>query len=386
MKRCYFLWLTLTLLPLAPEARADHLQVSLLTVDPRDSQVYTLYGHTALRLSDPTQQIDAVFNWGTFDFHAPHFLYRFVRGETDYFLSLSTYEQFLFAYRLDNARVVEQVLSLSPEGKAALLEKLNHHLLPENRTYRYDFLFDNCTTRVRDLIEQCIPGISYPQTAIKTTFRKQIHSCTASHRWMTFGIDLVIGNGADSLIGTRQELFLPVRLKETLDKSQAAGPVVASTREVLAAAPESGSAAGGCSPSLVGFLLLALGLLMAIAGWKQRRSYPLAFVLLFTVAGAAGCVLAFMAAFSSHPCLWPNWNLLWLHPLHLLAAIGSVGRFFPRVVLRSYHTVNVVLLCSLLLLWNAIPQALHPANVPFILCLALASGYWILTNKNQHPK
>ncbi|MDR2804317.1 MAG: DUF4105 domain-containing protein, partial [Dysgonamonadaceae bacterium] len=383
MKR-YFLWFISILLSIPAHAyQTDSLQVSLLTIEPRTNQVYTIYGHTALRLCDPSQQMDIVFNWGTFDFSAPHFLYRFIRGETDYFLSYANYEQFLYAYTRENAAVIEQILDLPPEGKNLLLQKLSINLQPENLIYRYNFLFDNCTTRVRDLIEQSRPGLIYPDQTDKTTFRTLIHSCTEPYPWMTFGIDLLIGSGADSLISVRQELFLPVKLSEALDKSvflptahPDVAPVVLSSQPVLTAVsqPEVRRSFWE-SPVRVGYFILLIYSIIIIVGRIKHRPLKGWFVPLFFIAGASGCLLAFMAVFSYHPCVSPNWNLLWLHPFHLIAFAGYLNNWRSHSVwtkvLFWYHAGNFVLLCGLLLGGHWMPQTFHPADIPFILCLAL---------------
>ncbi|GHT02391.1 membrane protein [Bacteroidia bacterium] len=356
--------------------QTDSLQVSLLTVLPRPNEAYTIYGHTALRLYDPEQRTDVVFNWGTFDFDAPHFLYRFVKGETDYFLSYTDYKHFLYVYSMGNATMVEQVLNLTAEGKEALMQKLSLNLQPENLVYRYNFLFDNCTTRVRDLIEQSTEDqLVYPEQTGTTTFRQLIHSCTEPYPWMTFGIDLLIGSGADSLINARQELFLPLKLKEALDNT----PIVISSKQVLTSVPEQVVKRWFWeSPLTIGILIFLVYLVVAGMGWWKHRKFKGFFAPLFFIAGAAGCLVAFVTLFSYHPCTSPNWNLLWLHPFHLIA---FVGYFFkkPNRLISGYHWINLVLLAGLLLGWHWIPQALNPADIPYILCLGLASGFWLLT-------
>ncbi|GHV58630.1 membrane protein [Bacteroidia bacterium] len=380
MKRCFLLFASFLLFLPAQALSTDSLKVSLLTVEPRPAHVYTVYGHTALRLYDPSQYIDMVFNWGTFDVDAPHFLYHFILGETDYFLSYTNYAQFLNTYMAANVTVIEQVLDLSSEGKELLIQKLSANLQPENLIYRYNFLFDNCTTRVRDLIELSSPGLVYPVQTETTTFRKLIHSCTESYRWMTFGIDLLIGSGADSLISVRQELFLPEKLEEALDPT----PVVTSSQKVLKAGLELDFMPWPWeSPFIVGFTLLTIYIIVAVYGWLKQWKLKGGFAPLFFIAGAAGCLLAFMAAFSDHPCVSANWNLLWLHPFYFIAFTGCFLRK-PYRLITWYHSVNFVLLCGLLLGWHWIPQALNPADIPFILCLALASGYWILINKKHY--
>jgi hypothetical protein len=367
-------------LPAQASSPTDSLQISLLTIEPRADQVYTIYGHTALRVCDPTQDMDLVFNWGTFDFGAPHFLYRFIRGETDYYLSVTTYAQFLFAYQWGQARAIEQRLDLSPEGKERLMERLTANMAPEQRIYRYNFLFDNCTTRVRDLIESA--GWTLADLPQETTVRQLIHSCTKPYPWMTFGIDLLIGSGADGPITTRQTLFLPMHLQEALDRS----PIVAESQQVLAGTPAmSGSGAVGLSPFVIAcFLLVVSVVLTTVRGLRRLPLGRALFGVLFFATGMAGCLVAFMAAFSEHPCVWPNFNLLWLQPLHLIAAAGYVFERragFPAKVWRGYHIGNVLLLSGFLLGVYAMPQAIPPAAILLSLCLLWASGYWLFAHR-----
>ena len=371
----------------------DSLQISLLTVEPRPNEVYTIYGHTALRIYDPTKGKDSVFNYGTFDTSVPNFLFNFVLGKTDYYLSVSTYEQFLYVYSLENVTVIEQVLDISPSGKQEILQMLAINLLPENLIYRYDFLFDNCTTRIRDIIENYNGGtLIYPEQSEKVTFRDLIHSCTYPYPWMTFGIDLLIGNGADSLICLRQELFLPMRLKEVLDESYVLTteneqhPIIISSKNVLVSNPEPIAKLRFWErPIKIGFLLFLIYILIALDGYAKKRKQKVAFGLLFFIAGIAGLLVGFITLFSYHPCTSPNWNLLWLHPFHLIAFVGYFFKKSYRFI-TCYHLVNLLLLSGLLIGWYWIPQVLNVATIPFILCLGLASGYWLYITKKQKQK
>jgi hypothetical protein len=369
----------------------DGLQISLLTVEPRPNEVYTIYGHTALRIYDPTDGKDSVFNYGTFDTSVPNFLLNFVLGKTDYFLSVSSYEYFLYYYYRENSTVIEQILDISPVGKAEILQMLSINLLPENRTYRYDFLFDNCTTRIRDIIENYNGGkLIYPKQTKEVTFRDLIHSCTYPYPWMTFGIDLLIGSGADSLISLRQELFLPMRLKEVLDETYVLTsenekhPIVISSENVLTSTSESIVSINFWEqPYFYGWMLCVVFLAIVVIGLlKIKRKQEVAFSLLFLVAGIVGFIVAFITLFSEHPCTSPNWNLLWLHPFHLITFSGYFFKKSYRFI-TCYHLVNLVLLSGLLIGWNWIPQEFNIANIPFILCLGLASGHWLYITKKQ---
>jgi hypothetical protein len=381
MKR---LLLILLLFPSLLPVRAmdtDSLQVSLLTVLPRSNEIYTIFGHTALRISEPATKTDLVFNWGTFDMNTRYFIYHFVKGKTDYFLSYSDYERFLWSYAMGNANVIEQTLALSPEEKATLWQMIAENIQPQNLEYRYNFLFDNCTTRIRDLIEQSRkePTI-YPEPDRQTTFRHLIHSCTRPYPWVTFGIDLLIGSGADSLISAREELFLPAKLMQALDSESG---LVRSSKPVLSASDESPAKAQWWdSPLIIGVLLCLVCALVLVGRKLNKRLFTVLFAGLFLLAGLAGTLVAFTTFFSEHPCTSSNWNVLWLHPLHLIAFAGYCWRKRTRVFVW-YHVVNLVLLCALLLGWHWIPQALNTANIPYMLCLALASACYFQLKKQK---
>ena len=384
LKKIYILLLFISFVfPSLKAWNTDSLQISLLTVMPRSNEVYTVYGHTALRIYDPTQNRDLVFNYGMFNFNEPNFLFRFLKGETDYSLGVESYDNFLYGYYRGNSTVIEQILDISPQGKNDLLQMLSINLMPENLIYRYNFLFDNCTTRIRDIIEKYSGGeLIYPEQTQKYTFRELIHSCTNPYPWMTFGIDLLIGSGADSLVNLRQTFFLPLHFKEALDKSYVNNSlIVISSEEVLKSSSDSSSELKFWdSPLKVGFFIFAIYLLIAFLGYIKRRKLKGAFGLLFLIAGLAGILIGFMTLFSYHPCTSSNWNLLWLHPFHLIAFIGYFFKKSYRII-SWYHVVNLVLLSVLLIGWYWIPQGLNVANIPYILCLGLASGYWLYRTK-----
>ena len=380
-----FLLLLFTILPIKA-INVDSLQVSLLTVMPRPNQVYTIYGHSALRISCPREKIDVVYNWGIFDFGNPIvFSYHFLGGKTDYFVGIDSYNHFMYVYSLGNATVEEQILNLSAEEKEELLNILSINMLPENIVYQYSFLFDNCTTRIRDILEKSTGNkLIYPKQQEEVTFRDLIHSCTEPYPWMSFGIDLLIGNGADSLINLRNEMFLPLKLKEALDETYIQNqPIVISSKTVLKSEPSKlKSSSIFDSPLIVGFIILSFYILIAVFGIKKKRMFKGAFSPLFLVVGLGGIIVAFLVFKSELPSVSPNWNLLWVQPLHLFAFIGY---FFKKMksAITLYHGLNLLLLCSLLIAWNWIPQLLNVANIPYILCLALASGFWLFQIKTE---
>jgi len=359
----------------------DSLRVSLLTVAPRSKAVWTIFGHTALRLTDPARNMDVVLNWGMFDFEQPNFILRFIEGKTDYSLAESSFQYFMLSYSYEGASMLEQTLNIPDSEKENLLNYLQNNLLPENVEYRYNFVFDNCTTRPRDIIERfCGGSLIYPNQAQPVTFRQLFHQYTKPYPWLELGIDCIIGSGADSLIIFRNELFLPEKLMAALSRATikcSTGedqPIVLSTK-LLLASPDSQPAGSAFweHPFLVGLAIFVLYLALSVAGYIKKYRFRLPFALLFFVAGAGGCIVVMLSFFSLHPCVQSNWNLLWLHPLHFIACIGFFFRKSYRLI-RWYHAVNFVLLSSFLLGWYWIPQELNIAFIPLILCLWIVSG------------
>ena len=369
----------------------DSLRVSLLTVEPHSKAVWTIFGHTALRLSDPAMNVDIVLNWGMFDFGRPNFILRFIEGKTDYFLNASPFQNVILNHAIEEATVYEQILNIPDSEKYALLEFLQINLLPENIEYRYNFFFDNCTTRPRDIIERFCGGtLNYPQQTQQVTFRRLIHRYTQSYPWTELGIDCIIGSGADSLITYRNELFLPLNLMDALNHSMIIDqdgdeqPVVFFS-ELILQSPyyQPISIKLWDRPLLIGFVVFILYLALVIIGYRKKYKFCLPFALLFFIAGAGGCIVAMLNFFSVHPCVQSNWNILWLHPLHFIACAGFFFRKSYRWI-RWYHTVNFVLLSCFLLGWHWIPQELNIACIPFILCLWVVSGLQMVKLKYRH--
>jgi len=368
----------------------DSLQVSLLTVAPYPRAVWTIFGHTALRVSDPTRNIDFVFNWGTFDSEIPNFILLFIEGKTDYFLSAPPFKSFMPVYVYDRVTMMEQVLNIPDSGKEALVEFLQTNLLPENVEYRYNFVLDNCTTRPRDIIEKFCGGtIIYPEQKQPVTYRQLFHQYTHPYPWTEFGIDCIIGSVADTLVTHRAEMFLPKKLMDALNHSVVKypdgneQPVVLASQSLLQS-PESQpeQLPFWARPLTVGFLVLFLYSALVLIGYIKKYRFRLPFALLFFIAGAGGCIVAMLNFFSLHPCVQSNWNLIWLHPLHFIACTGFFFRKSYRWI-RWYHTINFVLLSSFLLGWHWIPQELNIAFIPFILCLWIVSVEQLIVLKQK---
>ena len=365
-----------------PPATEDSIRFSLLTCGAGE-EIYSLFGHTAIRYENFTRGIDAVFNYGIFSFNTPNFILRFTLGETDYQLGVTSYKQFAYEYTWTGRDVWQQTLNLNAEEKKKLLALLEENYLPQNRIYRYNFFYDNCATRPRDQIERAVQGtLEYADdmTSFQTgiSFRDIVHQYTIGHSWARFGIDLCLGSQADKDITRRQMMFAPFYLKDFLAKAQlknAQGmerPLVSSEDHIIQS-PHQTSTEEAPSPLQTAFLLFTIVTIATAYGIYRRKSLWLLDLLLFLAAGVAGCILAFLASFSQHPAVSPNYLLFLFHPLHLLCLPWMIKRVRKKEK-SIYMWANIIVLTFFILLWGIIPQEFNLAVLPLALSLWIRSA------------
>lgn len=300
----------------------DSVEISLLTCQPHD-EVYSLYGHTAIRYHDmrKDKEVDVAFNYGVFDFKKPYFVLRFVFGLTDYELGVYPFSLFLKEYRHFGSMVTEQVLNLTSEEKLLLHEALRQNLQPENSVYRYNYFYNNCTTKARDIIEKCITGkTEYAERENFTpTYREMVHEMTRNHPWARFGNDLLLGIKADQPTTLRQQEFLPYNLMYDFDHAQIYEngqyrPLVKERRTALPGGVQIVKQEFPLSPMACAILLTVTGLILLILQWRSKRSFLFWDLLLMLTIGTIGIMLTLML-FSQHPTVSLNLQILLFNPL-----------------------------------------------------------------------
>lgn len=369
----------------AATANQDSIRISLLTCSAGE-EVYSLYGHTAIRYTDSSRGIDVVFNYGMFDFETPNFIYRFTKGETDYQLGVEEFERFARSYAFHNRSVEEQVLNLSETEKTKLLALLEENYRRENRIYRYNFFYDNCATRPRDKIEECIEGhlvYQYPDTSY--TFRQLIHQYTDHNLWSRFGIGLCLGSKADEKIDPRKAMFIPFYLRDDVQSAHiidSAGihrDLVLESHLLIPKEEETehdSITSAIPSPFQCALLLFMITTLLSIYGIKKKKSLWIYDAFLFASAGIVGCILTFLVCCSEHPAVSPNYLLFVFHPLHLILlpyTLYKESHRGRRGQKWHYHTVNLVILTLFVLFFFLIPQKIELAVVPLALSLWVRS-------------
>lgn len=384
MRRILLLTLVLLCTCALKAQQTDSVRISLLTC-AQGGEIYSLFGHTGIRYQNFSKNTDIVFNYGMFDFGAPNFIFRFALGETDYKLGITRYEHFAAEYNYLGRDVWQQTLNLTAAEKERLFGLLEENYRPENRVYRYNFFYDNCATRPRDRIEKAIEGtlqyadnMADPQPDV--TFRHLLHKYSEGHPWSRFGMDLCMGSRADQPISRRTMMFVPFYVQEffstarIIDKEGNARPLVSGEEKIIITGmTDADHRTGGITPMQCALLLFILVSAATIYGIRRHKTLWGLDLVLFFCAGAAGCVLAFLALFSQHPAVSPNYLLFVFHPFHLFCLPWMINRVRKGRKSR-YMALNCLVLTLFILLWAIIPQRIDLAVLPLALCLLIRSG------------
>ena len=351
---------------------SSHLRISLLTCTPGD-ELYSIFGHSALRVVDSSSVTDIVYNYGTFNFDDDGFYLKFVKGNLLYYVSAARFDEFKYDYQSTNRGITEQLLVLSAEEKTVLQQFLNNNLKEENKYYQYDFFFDNCTTRLRDILKNNHDS-SFTFTYVMpagTTFRQAIYQYLdkGQKNWSKLGIDILLGQPCDGIMTAPQMQFLPDNLMKSLDSAE--HKFVKSSQNLYAINDESNTKTI-FTPFVIFSLLLVIIALTSLLKNNFARSFLQGFDgLLFFCTGALGVILIFMWFGTVHSMTKNNFNLLWAWPTHLILCffVNSKNKW-----VKKYFAFNTIALVLVLLSWFFLPQHLNPALIPFVLLLIYRSA------------
>ncbi|MBU6339915.1 MAG: DUF4105 domain-containing protein [Bacteroidetes bacterium] len=352
---------------------SDSARVSLMTVSP-GSELYSIFGHSALRVYDPVTRINRVYNYGTFDFDQPNFYLNFCRGKLLYSLDVESYRNFEFGNLHDHRWMSEQVLNLSPAQCNRIFELLQTNALPENRDYKYDFFYDNCATRIRDLLKETFyHQISFDSSGLKpgVTMRQLLKPYLQNSPWTDFGIDLILGWAADRKARAEDYMFLPDHVHDIFAATKTDGhvPLVRSEHFI----PENKMPTPGFHPGFLDrpFWVMCFFALLGLLSMANPRTERIFDTLFWLLLGLAGLVIALLWFATDHSATKTNLNMFWALPTHLL--------FFWRrnrsEFVEHYFTGTAILAALMLIFWAWIPQALPVAAIPVVV-LVVVKGIW----------
>jgi hypothetical protein len=355
--------------------------VYLLTCGP-GTETYSVYGHSALRIVIPLKHSDTVYNWGVFDFSAPNFAWKFAKGRLDYMLDTARLQGFLQEYFYEKRYVQSQKINLEPGEIAKLLMLISENLKPENIKYRYDFFYDDCSSRIRDLLEKSIGNkLLYPpvETEKIPTFRQMVGKYQNPYPWLNFGVDLIMGSPGDKKAMFRDRMFLPLDLQKGLseaviNRSGKMIPLLKNPDVILDFDPPVIRHLFFTTP----VFLFTLGLIVIIllsAMIKSRKAYKLIDLVVYSVFSVLAILMIFFNFFTDHQQMRWNLNIIWLNPFILICLftliLNKTGTIWFRIlffitgaflvlqiILPQQFNISFILLASMLLVRSSVRAGL----------------------------
>jgi len=353
---------------------AGNLICSVLTVSPGD-ELYSTFGHTAIRIQDLQKGNDYVFNYGTFDFNTPDFYIKFALGKLDYLLSLDSFNDFLESCKGEGRSIKEQVLNFNKDQSLKLIQLLIENYKPQNRYYRYKFFTDNCSTRVRDIIVLASGDsllLEKPKVEVNCTFRTLFTRYLKTMPWSRFGIELVLGKLTDEKAGYNS-LFVPDDLQESINLAKISGkPLVSEEHTIVDFYPQIAKF-NFFSPIFLAILILISTLIIQL-----RKQWILIYdKVYFSLFGILGLFIAFLSIFSEHDELHNNLVILFLLPTNIILPFLKPSSF------RRYYCLIAFLIVLLgLILLPLLPQKFNFAFILLIVAMGIRYYFNILKKSN----
>lgn len=379
MKRIVWIFLITFLVTSAfAQKLSEQATISVITCGPFQGELYSAFGHSAYRVYDPVRHIDEAYNYGIFDFNQPNFYLNFARGYLYYKLGVNDYQQFQNFYIYYNRKVHEQVLNLTEPQKQKLYDYLQWNRLPENEHYRYDYFYNNCATKIRDVISTVLPeDVTFDGTYVTTryTIRELTDIYLKYQPWGDLGIDIGLGLPIDKVATPSEYMFLPDYVESGFDHATIIQngtriPLVKEKISIYESRDEEVPEGPPHPIYVFGFVMLAA---LAISIWDFKRNrLSMAFdVILFGSAGVVGGSLFFLWFFTDHHASAKNLNMLWALPTHLIAVFAFIKK---PAWLRKYFFVIAVTQALLLAFWWILPQQLNAALIPLVIALLIRSS------------
>lgn len=371
----------------------DSVEISLLTCSPHE-EIYSLYGHTAIRIHDLRNGEDVAVNYGMFSFKKPYFVLRFVFGLTDYEMAIEPFEIFCRQYQHYGSSVTQQVLNLTNEDKWQIINAVNINYMPENSVYRYNYFYDNCTTRAIDMLVNHIQNAQVVYEGVQhdyPTFREMVHECTAHHPWTSFGNDMLLGVQADHRTSKREWQFLPGNAMDDFDHALIVRndgtrmPLVNRKETVVTAGTQIVEEDFPLRPRSVFLIVLAITVAITVMEMFSKNVMWGYDALMMVLCGLAGIIL-FLMLFSQHPTVRINFQLLLLNPLPLF----FIWRMVKRVQKQQkdwQYAGWIILICLFIIggIWQQYAEGMYllasSLLIRNVLCMTRQRRF--VTNKSQ---
>ncbi|WP_179348650.1 lipoprotein N-acyltransferase Lnb domain-containing protein [Winogradskyella pacifica] len=359
---------------------SDTAKISVLTIGPGES-LNDAFGHNGFRIKDTNLGLDVVYGYGEYDFDAPNFYLKFAQGKLNYLISRHNFDRFFYAYSNANRTIEEQVLNLSREEKQNVFNYLENNYKPENRRYLYDFFYDNCATRIRDVAQTTTKGdINFitPEHLDPKTFRELIHEQVGLNTWGSFGIDIALGAVIDKQASAYEFMFLPKYIHaffETAKTSTSESLIKNST--VLYQKKDTNAASGILfSPLVVIGILAIIILFITYKDYKNKVRSKWLDILLFSVTGIIGIVVLLLWFATDHSATAQNYNVLWAFPLNIFV-VAQLLKPKVKTWFKKYLKFLIIMLCLLTSHWIIGVQVFAIGLIPLLIALLVRYIYLV---------
>lgn len=362
---------------------SENTEIGILTVGPGEN-LYDKFGHSAFYVSDKENARAWAFNYGTYDFDTPNFYTKFAQGKLLYALSVEPYNNFIRRYEREGRWVKKQTLNLTYAEKRKLFDFLIENAQPENKNYKYDFFYDNCATKIRDVLVQALDKkITYTDAFVDETytFRQLIQKNVHWNSWGSLGMDVAIGAVTDRKASAWEYQFLPDYVYKaaetaTINRNGDQLPLV-KEKTTIYDAPDTIEAPGFFTSPLFVFSLLAVLILwITFSDIRKRSRSRFLDALIFGVTGVIGILLCLLWFATDHSSTVNNYNLLWAFPFSIFISI-AVSRKQPKPWVRRYVLFLVLLLTLLTIHWVTGVQEFAYGFIPLFVALFVRYGYLI---------
>ena len=358
---------------------SDDAEASVLTFGPGNS-LNDAFGHNAFRIKDKAKGIDIVYGYGQYDFDAPIFVLKFARGKLNYLISRHFYSDIFNYYSRENRTINEQVLNLSTEQKQKLFHYLEDNYKPENRKYLYDFFYDNCATKIRDVLSTVTNNaitFKKPESFEPKTFRTLIYEHVDKNSWGSFGIDVALGSVVDRQASANEFMFLPKYIHAFFEVSKINGNEdLVKSSNVLYKRNTDNSSGFIFSPLVILGLLAIVILFITYKDFKGQKRTKWLDITLFSLTGTIGILLLLLWFGTDHTATWQNYNLLWACPLNIIV-IGQLLKAKIKNWVKSYLKFLVIMLCLMTMHWLIGVQVFAIALIPLLIALAVRYIYLV---------
>ncbi|WP_447642145.1 MULTISPECIES: Lnb N-terminal periplasmic domain-containing protein [Chitinophagaceae] len=365
---------------------ASGMRVSVLTCAP-GPELYSTFGHTAIRIVDSSTFSDLVYNYGvigeSLNYDDPRFYVRFMRGKIKYMLAAYSFREFMYEYQSEQRSVWEQELNLTNAQKKELLTKLEDNLREDKRYYKYDFWLDNCSTRPRDLLYKKLPGLHLEKNIIPphTTPRMLIHAYLdkAGQSWSKLGIDILLGQLMDKPIDDNGAMFLPDYLMKGLDYTNNNGQPIVREKKTILNLPSPIEPSGKYVPLLAVMLFSLIYLSLYWLLRNKKNAYKILDAFLLFLTGLLGVLLVVMWTATDHTVCKNNWNILWAVPTNIIAAFINHRKtsWLSKYFLFCF-LVSIVLIGG----WFWLPQDFNIALLPLVILMTYRYGRRSIIQEN----